>query len=83
MSEQTTQRRTRAKASVFMEQSEIAWLVTETPSEVADRLDGAVPGAMLKFTLGNDSDWNGRPLYIRADAITAISPPRAEGGEDD
>lgn len=79
--DQATQRRTLAKSSVFMD-NDIAWLVTDTPSEVAAKVEAAGATDMLKFSLGNDSDWNGRPLYLRADAITGISPPRSEGPED-
>lgn len=61
-----------AKASVFVE-GDIPFVVTETPSEVAAIID-AHPHGLIRLTLGNESEWSGKPLYVRANRINAIAP---------
>lgn len=72
-----------AKASVYVGSDDAAWIVTETPSEVVDEVRSANSDDLIKLTLGNRSDWNGKPLYVRAGAITSISPPRDDETEDE
>lgn len=79
----TQTRRKRAMASVYVSDEDACWLVTQTPSEVAATLREAGSDDLLELTLGNDSDWNGKPLFVRARAITAISPPNDERRDDE
>lgn len=71
-----------AKASIYVGDTDIAWLVTETPSEVISKMLDSTSETMIQFTLGNNSDWNGKPLYIKKRCINAISPPRDQGEGD-
>jgi hypothetical protein len=83
MSDMTEVRRKRAMASVYVAAEDACWVVTQTPSEVAEALRAASPDDLLELTLGNDSEWNGKPLFVRARSITAISPPRDQGEDDE
>jgi hypothetical protein len=72
-------------ASVYVGEDDVCWVVCETPSEIAGMVSDAAPDQLLELTLGNRSDWNGKALFIRAERIGAISPPRnmGEGDEED
>lgn len=62
-----------------------AWAVAETPSEVAEivREGRATGAAFVELTLANQSDWNGRTLYIDPHDVSSISPPmRAMRGDE-
>jgi hypothetical protein len=76
MSDTATQRWLKAKASIYVGNDDVAWVVTQTPSEVVAMIREADPDDMLEFNLGNASSWNARPLYIRAKVISSVSPPR-------
>jgi hypothetical protein len=59
-----------------------AWAVAETPSEARAIVEAAnaADEPFAAFTLANDDDgkdhrWNGRPVYVVLNDITAISPP--------
>lgn len=87
------ERQRRALAAVYSDDSTIgAWLVAETPLEVlsAVRTGLANCDRFIELTLANpDADdeevrWNGRPVYVRPDLVTAIGPPLdTESGDDD
>lgn len=74
-----------AKAAVYMWDDDVPFNVAETPSEVAELLRNAEPEDLVQLTLGNESDWNGKPLYVRACRINAISPSKTgkagDGGD--
>jgi hypothetical protein len=72
-----------AKASIYVGQDDAAWVVTQTPSEIAEMVRSADPEDLIEFTLGNESEWNSKPLYIRAKNITAISPPKNQNFGDE
>lgn len=65
-----------AKASVFVaDETNAAWAVAETPSEV-EALAEPRPSGMIQLTLANEEhEWNGRALFVRADRVCAVSPP--------
>jgi hypothetical protein len=73
----------RALASVWMGRDDgKAWLVAETPAEVEAAVEAALNDGRTYaiLTLANrDTDvehkWNGRPLYVAASEVQAISPP--------
>lgn len=76
--------RLKALATVHVIDDEAAWVVTETPSEVMERVDEVENHHdFVTLTLGNKSRWNGRPVYIRVDQIRAISPPIDLDDEED
>jgi hypothetical protein len=76
-----------AKASVYLDHDTAPFLVAETPREVADMLSLAArarpPTQFLELTLGNSSSWNGKPLFVRASFVRAISPPHDQPEEDE
>lgn len=80
MSEATQAKTRLAKASVFVGQDDAPFLVAETPREVAHLVHDAE--GMVELTLANSGDWNGKPLLVRADCVTAVCPPKT-GSEDD
>ena len=63
------------KASVYVDGEQACWIVTQTPSEVAQLVEN-YPDQLIELTLGNFSDWGGKPLYVRSSKINSISPPR-------
>lgn len=71
-------------ASVWTFGDDRAWSVAETPSEVAEIVDRArVARGLVALTLANEeSSWNGRTVYLAAEAIQAISPPLSERDSD-
>jgi hypothetical protein len=73
----------RAMASVYQHGDDACFIVTQTPSEVHAALEAAEQAGdtFALLTLGNTSEWNGKPLYIRPSSVVAISPPKT--GEDD
>lgn len=75
----------KALASIFIGDDDRAWLVTATPSEAAGIVrEGILTGErFVEFTLGNKSDWSGKPLYLDPEAITAISPPKSQDKKDE
>lgn len=91
-----TDRTRRPLASVWTSRDpNKAWLVAETPAEVAELVADArragTPRHMRRFitlTLANpDRDvvhkWNGRPLYVDPRDIVAISPPLDASDDDE
>ena len=73
-----------AKAAVYLFPDDVPFIVTESPSEIVS-LMGVAEGLgdpLVKLTLGNQSEWNGKPLFVRADRIVAISPPK-DGDENE
>lgn len=71
------------KATIFIGDTDIAWIVTESPTEIAQMIEDNPDDKLLKLTLGNFSSWGGKPLYVRAKSITSIGPPRDQGDDDD
>lgn len=73
------------KATVFMENDESAVLVTESPSEVAELTEQAITNdhIFVKLTSGNLSEWNDKPVYLRAKDVKFIAPPLSQNDEDD
>lgn len=69
----TGTRRRLAKACVYVGDSERPFLVAESPREVADLVTGAT--GLVELTLANESDWNGKPAFVRGDRVAAITPP--------
>lgn len=69
-----------SKAAVYVGDDDVCWLVTQTPSEVAEMLRAADGEDLVELTLGNRSGWNGKPLYVRARSVTAVGPPRDDSG---
>lgn len=81
----TCQTRTRrAMAAVYVGDDDCPFIVAETPREVADLLRDAIKAGepLVELTLANDSDWNAKPLIVRADRVVSISPPKT-GTEDE
>lgn len=74
-----------AKASVFLGDDDAAFIVAETPSEVAALVAEATDQhqPLVKLTLANTGDWNAKPLYVRVDRVTAISPPKDQDQADE
>lgn len=73
------------KASVYVGDDDVPFIVTETPSEIAVLVENAESTAqgLIQLTLGNRSDWNGKPLFVRAAKINAISAPKTGQDNDD
>lgn len=74
----------RALASVFVDGDDGTWCVAETPSEVAEKVrvawDGGSGDMLIELTLANEeSAWNGRSVFIRADTVRAVAPPMSGG----
>lgn len=66
------------KASLFLADDGDPWLVAETPTEALDVVSEATSekAVFCQFTIANPNDeWNGRPVFIRTEAIQAIAPP--------
>lgn len=74
-----------AKASVFVDDDTgAAWAVAETPSEVEALVAQPRASGMVQLTLANKShDWNGRTLFVRADRVSAVSPPMDQDDDED
>lgn len=82
----------RPLAAVYVEDATGgAWLVAETPDEVHALITAALSNGerFVQLTLGNpvsEGDvvrWNGRPVYVRANAVTAIGPPLEPRDDDE
>ncbi|MES2867611.1 MAG: hypothetical protein V4703_12785 [Actinomycetota bacterium] len=84
MSDTTEIRRKRAMAAVYLGDDDVPFIVAQTVGEIAERVRAAIRAGdpLVELTLANDSDWNGKPLICRADRVTAMSPPKV-GGDDD
>lgn len=69
-----------AKSSVFLEYDDSAFLCAETPSEVAELVELCLDGghAFVQLTAGNESEWNGKPIFIHAASIRGIVPPLSQ-----
>ena len=69
-----------AKAAVYVGDDDWPFVVAETPSEIAAMVKAAENSgtSLIQLTLGNTSDWNGKPLFVRAARVNAISPPKAQ-----
>jgi hypothetical protein len=68
-----------AKASIYLGNDDVPFLVAETPSEAAEKIHRSLAdpqSGLVLLTLANASDWNGKPLYVRAASVSAISPPK-------
>lgn len=72
-----------SKSSVYVGDDDVCWLVTQTPSEVAEMLRAADGEDLVELTLGNRSGWNSKPLYVRARSVTAVGPPRDDSAGDE
>lgn len=74
-----------AKASIYLSPSDLPFLVAESPHEVTDAVQVAIDGGYLFvcLTLGNESEWNGKPVFVRADAVLAVSPPKTQDCDPD
>ena len=79
----------RPLASVFVEGLEEAWLVAETPPEIAALTSQALENeqAFIALTLANPDEedeprWNGRTVYVLASRITGIAPPLSTEDKD-
>lgn len=66
-----------AKASVWLDDDDAAYLVAETPSEAADAIGAAIErgSSFAELTSGNSGPWNGKPFFLRARSVRAITPP--------
>lgn len=67
-------------STVFISNDDAPWMVAETPLEVVEKVKEAERNneTFVEFTLGNpNSDWNGRPVFLRAKEIHSIGPPRS------
>ena len=62
------------KACVYIGDSECPFLVAETPREVAALVMDQ--RGLIELTLANDAPWNGKPVFVRADRVVAITPPK-------
>ncbi len=78
-------RKRRPMASVFLNGDDTPFIVAETPREIAEMVRTAIRDGepLVELTLANARDWNGKPLFCRADRIMAMCPPRDEGGDED
>lgn len=72
-----------AKASVYIGTDDAAWLTVESPSEIAALMATAPSDGLIQLTLGNQSTWNGKPLWLRNSAITAVSSPKDQDEDDE
>ncbi len=65
-------------ASVYVSGDDNPFIVTESAGEAAEIIHAAIlaGSTFAKLTLGNRSDWNAKPLYVRAASVVAISPPK-------
>lgn len=68
----------RAKSSIYISTDDSCFLVVETPSEVREMVMEARlhDHIFVELTLGNESKWNGKPLYVKWEYVVAISPPK-------
>lgn len=77
----------RALASVFFDDSGQPFVVAETPGEVIEKIRAARGRQQryVELTLANASSWNGRPVFIEAAYVRAVSPPMSvdDEGDDD
>jgi 2-keto-3-deoxy-6-phosphogluconate aldolase len=80
----TTTRRKRAMASVYLGDDDTPFIVAETPREIAEMVRAAIRDGdpLIELTLANASDWNGKPLIARADRVTAVSPPKDQDEDE-
>jgi hypothetical protein len=71
-------------ASVYVGDDDAPFIITETASEAAAIVVAALSAGrtFATLTLGNESEWNAKPLYVRAEAVMAISPPKNHGDEE-
>lgn len=74
-----------AKASVFFSRDDSAFIVTQTPSEAVEIITSAeLNGEVFaQLSLGNRDEWNGKPLFVRATAVVAVSAPKSEPADED
>lgn len=85
MPEDTEVRYKRAMASIFLSGDDYPFVVTQTPGEVADLVRNGVENKeiLIELTLGNQSSWNNRPLFVDPREVKAISPPKDLEEDDD
>lgn len=85
MSEDTEVRRKRPMASVYLGDDDCPFIVAETPREIAQKVRDAIASddPLVELTLANDSDWNAKPLVVRAEKVTSISPPKDPDIDDE
>ena len=72
-------------ASVYLGDDDCPFIVAETPREIAQMVRDAVANGdpLVELTLANDSDWNSKPLIVRAEKVTSVSPPKDQDVGDD
>jgi hypothetical protein len=62
----------RPMATVFLHGDPAGFIIGETPEEAVAQEPSR--GGWVHYTLANDSDWNGRTVFIKEARISAISP---------
>lgn len=79
----------RAMASVYIHEDGVPFLVAETPSEIAAIVREADLEELVELTLADPESWEprpgswaGKPLYVRAGKVNAISPPKNGAPQD-
>ena len=81
-----------AKATVFLRGSDVPFVVLESPGEVVAMILTAAtarrhgkpgPDDLIELRLGNASEWNGKPLYLRSREIVAVSALMNVDEDDD
>lgn len=72
-------------ASAYVGEDDAPFIVAESPGEVAALVRAAIASGdpLIELTLANSSDWNAKPLYVRADRVSAISPPKDLRDDDE
>ena len=69
-------------AAVYVLPDDTPWQVTETAREVVVLIEEA-QGPFIELHLGNQDEWNGKAVFVRASGIHSISPPKNMDDEDD
>lgn len=74
----------RAMAAIYLGPDSAPFIIAETPSEATIIVEAALNDgrAFAELTLGNDSEWNAKPLYVKATSVFAISPPEGDIDEE-
>lgn len=62
------------KSAVYFREDDNPWAVAETPREIMDLIHDST--GFLELTLATDDEWNGKSLFIRAEVVVAVSPPK-------
>lgn len=77
--------RVQHKSAVHCKHDDYAFVVAETPAEVAAIYSDAIADGnpLMQLTLANKSAWNGRPLYIATSTFNAVTPPMDLDDDDD